>query len=169
MKKYFFILLLSLSLNSIAQEKINPSEEILITGLIIKETRITIDDIIKLESHKIGDINITNHLGVLKGTAKQLSGVLLKDILEKISFSETDPKKLSEFYLTFIASDGYKCVYSWNEIFNSETGNHIFLITEKEGKKLSQMDERILLMTTSDFKTGRRHIKSLKKIIIARS
>ena len=169
MKKYIIIFFLLFFLHSNAQEKIDPTNEITVTGIVIKETTVTINDLTKFQSHKINDLTITNHLGVIKGVAKDLKGVLLKDVLETIPIDEKDPKKLSECYFTFIASDGYKVVYSWNEIFNSETGNHIFLITEKEGKSISKMEERILLVTTSDFKTGRRHIKSLKKIIIARS
>ncbi len=44
----------------------------------------------------------------------------------------------------------------------------MYLVTEKAGKKISDMKDRILLVTTSDFKTGRRHIKALSRIIIGR-
>ncbi|MEO8146527.1 MAG: hypothetical protein ABI723_02765 [Bacteroidia bacterium] len=59
-------------------------------------------------------------------------------------------------------------MYSWNEIYNTEVGNAVFIITEKAVKKLSEMDEPILVVSTSDLKTGRRFIKGLSKITINR-
>jgi len=116
----------------------------------------------------IKNVILTNHLGEVKGNIQNIKGIALKPLLEKIEFLAEKPKELSEFYLTFVASDGYKVVYSWNEIFNSETGNNLFIITEKDGKKLTDLDDRILTITTTDFKTGRRYVKALDKIIVGR-
>jgi len=117
---------------------------------------------------EIGSLNITNHTGEKRGTASDMKGVLVKDVLQGVKFKTETPRQSSEFYLTFVASDGYKAVFSWNEIFNSPTGDHLYLITEKAGKKIGEMDDRILLVTTSDFKTGRRHIKALSRIVVGR-
>ena len=68
------------------------------------------------------------------------------------------------FYFVFIASDGYRVVFSWNEIYNTETGNNFFIVTEMEGKKLYDVDQRIIFISTADLKTGRRYIKGLEKI-----
>ena len=62
------------------------------------------------------------------------------------------------FYFVFIASDGYRVVFSWNEIYNTETGNNFFIVTEMEGKKLYDVDQRIIFISTADLKTGRRYI-----------
>ncbi|MBX2897892.1 MAG: hypothetical protein KF763_20790 [Cyclobacteriaceae bacterium] len=125
-------------------------------------------DIEKYPTKTIGDVVITNHLGEPRGTAEQLTGVLVKDLLKDLELKEESPKRFSEFYLTFVAVDNYKVVYSWNEIFNSSTGDNLFLITSRDGKKLKDMDERILILTPTDFKTGRRHIKGLSKILVER-
>ena len=76
------------------------------------------------------------------------------------------PKVLSEFYFKCIASDGYTVVYSWNELYNTETGNNSFLIAEKDGKKINEIDGSILMLCNTDFKTGRRYVKRLSKIEI---
>ena len=59
-------------------------------------------------------------------------------------------------------------MFSWNEIFNTETGNNLYIITEEDGKKMNEMDESILIASTKDFKT-RRYIKGLEKIIVERA
>lgn len=168
MKKLFALIILLLpAVVSVGQ--ITPTNEILITGEIEHELTITLSDLDKFEKHAIPDIEITNHLGEKKGTAKNLKGILMKDILSAVQFKTDNPKLLSEFYLVFLASDGYKVVYSWNEIFNSPTGSGVYLITEKEGKTIGQMDQRMLTMTISDHNTGRRNIKALSKIIARRA
>lgn len=126
-------------------------------------------DIDKLISVNIKDIPITNHLGEAKGTAKNLKGVLLKNLIDQAEFNAGNPKLLSEFYFVFHASDGYKVIFSWNEIYNTQTGNNLYIITEKEGKKMKEMDERILVLSSTDLKTGRRYIKGVEKIIVERA
>jgi hypothetical protein len=168
MKKIATAILLCWSFSAFTQKDIKPSDELIISGQIQNELKFTLADFEKMSSKKIDDIVITNHMGDPKGTAKNLKAISLKSILEKIEFNSDSPKVLSEFYLTFIATDNYKVVYSWNEIFNTATGDSIYLITEKDGKKISEMSERILVITPSDFKTGRRNIKGLSKIVVNR-
>ena len=153
---------------SFGQVKVNPSDALTVSGKIKKEVTFTLSDIQSFESKKIPDVVITNHLGEVKGTSKNLKGVLLKNVLAKIEFDAESPKLLSEFYVTCIASDGYKAVFSWNEIFNTTTGDNLYLITSKDGKELKDMDDRILIISTTDFKTGRRNVKGLTKIVVER-
>ena len=70
----------------------------------------------------------------------------------------------SKIYFVFKASDGYKVVFSWNEIYNTDSGNNFFIVTELEGKKLKELEQRIMFISTADLKTGRRYIKGLEKI-----
>jgi len=150
------------------QPKVNSTDALTISGKVKKEIVINLTDLQTYESKKIPDVIITNHLGEPKGTSKNLKGILLKDILVKIEFVVESPKVLSEFYFTCIASDGYKVVFSWNEIFNTATGDNIYIITAKDGKELKDMDDRMLIISTTDFKTGRRNVKGLAKIIVDR-
>ncbi|HTH56656.1 MAG TPA: hypothetical protein VL728_11475 [Cyclobacteriaceae bacterium] len=168
MKRFAAVVLFLWSVTLLAQKDIKPSGEFVISGQMVHELKFSLADLEKLPSKKIEDIVITNHLGEPRGAAKNLKAVPLKTILDKIEFKAESPKVMSEFYLTFVATDNYKVVYSWNEIFNSATGDNIYLIVEKEGKKLTEMTERILVITSSDQKTGRRNIKGLSKIVVSR-
>jgi len=75
---------------------------------------------------------------------------------------------LSEYYITCIAIDGYKVVFSWNEIFNTEIGNHILIAIEAGGLKAEAMPDRMLLFSAMDINTGRRFVKGLNKIVVER-
>lgn len=153
------------------QEKtpVAPTESFSVTGAVEKEIVVRIDDLQKMPATALDDVVITNHLGEPRGTARGLKGIKVKEVLAGMVIRAESPKVLSEFYLTFIASDGYSAVFSWNELFNSPNGDHCYLITEKDGKKLADLPERLLVITSTDFRTGRRHIKGLQKIIVTRA
>lgn len=162
-----FVLLL-ICLSAWGQRDIEVSNVFTVEGLIKEELSYTVADILRLEAAEIPDVVLTNHSGEPRGTAKELSGILVKELLKDLELSEDSPKLFSEFYLTFIAMDNYKVVYSWNEIFNSPIGDQLFVITSRDGKNMQEMEDRILVLTPADFKTGRRHIKALHKIVVNR-
>ena len=76
---------------------------------------------------------------------------------------------LNQYYFLFVASDGYKMVFSFNEIYNTEIGKNLFLVTEMSGKPIADMDNRIMIITTKDFKGGSRNMKWLEKIIVCKA
>jgi hypothetical protein len=168
MKLICSLLLIAVVPSALAQKSVLSSNEFIVKGQVKQEVKFTLSDLSAFESKPIGDLVITNHTGVPHGTAKALKGILLKDLLAKIEINNESPKTLSEFYFTLVATDNYKVVFSWNEIFNSPTGDAIWLITEKGGVKIDTLDERILVVTTLDFKTGRRHVKGLSQILVNR-
>lgn len=157
-----FFLLLSLSIN--AQRTVTPSETLKVEGRVKAEKTFSIANLDAFPKVPINDQTLYNHNGEVKGTAKNMKGVLLKTVLESIEFVYDKPKELNEFYFVFVATDGYKVVFSWNEIYNSEAGNSFYIVTEMDGKALKEMDQRILFIAAADLKPGRRYIKALEKI-----
>ncbi|WP_439695222.1 molybdopterin-binding protein [Mucilaginibacter sp. AW1-7] len=165
MKKLLLIALLY-STTVFAQEKLNPTQKFSITGLVVKQSVITIDSIMQYKVQDIGEMNVTNHLGEFKHKDGRLKGVLLKDILSHTAFKTTSHKLLSTFYFVCQGIDGYKVVYSWNELYNTEVGNYVFILTEKNGIKADKMPESLQMSSAADFKTGRRYLHNLDKIIV---
>lgn len=166
MKYTLLLLLLAVSSLSYAQREVPSSESVQITGAVKNSVTYTINDILKFKQTDLGDVSINNHKGDVKYVAHNVKGVLVKSLLDSVKFSIAKPKELSQMILVFEASDGYKTVYSWNEIFNSETGNNIYILTEKDGKSLPVMNERIQVLSTTDINMGMRRMRGLAKIEI---
>ncbi|RZJ64264.1 MAG: molybdopterin-binding protein [Flavobacterium sp.] len=139
---------------------------ITVEGQIAKPFTVKFDDLKSYKSQSIDSVTIWNHKMERKSSLKGIKGVLLKDVLEKAEFSVNSPKFLSEFYIVCIADDGYKVVFSWNEIFNSETGNKALIVTEIGGKPTISQKEGLILITPTDKATGRRYVKNFSKILI---
>ena len=77
-------------------------------------------------------------------------------------------KVLNEYYFVCIASDDYKVVFSWNEIFNNAAGKSVYIITGQDGNWAYVLDNRIALVSSKDHRTGRGYVKGLQKIVIER-
>jgi len=168
MKSIFVVMLFVSSLASVAQENIPVTSSITIEGQIKKSIVLELNDIKKFNAVSVDSVRITNHLMEYKKSIKNIKGVLLKDVLSKIEFDVSSPKLMSEFYIICVASDNYKVVFSWNEIFNSDLGRHALIILAADGMPAENRDDRIALLSPSDHATGRRYVKGLHKIIIQR-
>jgi hypothetical protein len=150
-----------------AQEQpLKQTQSFKISGAVKKESIITLDSLNAYTIKPICDIKVTDHTGQFKHEDDQLKGVLLKDILMHSQLNATSPKLYSRFYFACTGVDGYAVVYSWNELFNTEVGNHVFIIMEKNGIKADKMPESIQMTSATDFKTGRRYLHNLDNIVV---
>lgn len=160
--KYLVILLLFFTVMANAQE----SRQFTIEGKVKRPLTITLNNLSAYKSVNLDSVTIFNHLMQRKSTIKNIKGVLLKDILAKVEIEAASPKTLSEYYLIFTATDNYKVVYSWNEIFNSPTGNQLMVLSSYDTEPAKAEKGNIAIITPSDFATGRRFVKGLSKISI---
>ncbi len=158
-----------ISISGFCQKESERTTSFVISGEVKSPVTITLVDLAKHPEISIGDVVITNHLGDKKSEQKALKGVLLRDVLQKAEIKSESPKFLSEFYFQCKATDGYLVVYSWNELFNSAVGESVYLLTSKNGKSISDLEESILMISPKDYKTGRRYVKALTSIEVKRA
>jgi len=164
--KNLIILLLFTCTSVFAQQKSTQTHQFKITGKVKNESVITLDSLNSYSIKDIGNIKVTDHTGAFKHEDDQLKGVLLKDILNHSQWL-LEPHLFSSMYFTCVGSDGYKVVYSWNELFNTEIGDHVFIVTEKNGVKADQLPASIQMVSMLDYKTGRRYLHNLDKIVVS--
>jgi hypothetical protein len=165
--KYFLFFCFNLLLFQTSKAQ-KTSESFTVSGEVLKAETVDISKLASYTTVHLDSLRIYTHDMQPKGVMKNINGVLLKDILSAIPFNNENPKVLSEYYIECQATDGYKVLFSWNEIFNGETGKHTMIITSKNGTNMSQLDDHIALITPTDHATGRRYVKWLNRIIIHR-
>jgi hypothetical protein len=149
-----------------SQENINPTDKFVIEGKVKNSFSFSLDQASQYTITGIDSVVIYNHLLQRKRVIKNIKGILLKDIIDKAVIDISQPKLLSEVYITCIASDNYKVVFSWNELFNTDIGKYVMVITASDGKPAKDGQDRIAIIAGADQATGRRFVKSLTKIII---
>lgn len=166
MKKLIFLFLLY-SGSALSQSYGTQTHQFSIIGKVKKESVITMDSLNSYPLKAIGNIKVTDHTGAFKHKDDNLKGVLLKDILNHSQWAVAGPHVFSSLYFTCIGTDGYKVVYSWNELFNTPVGDNVYIIMEKNGVKAGQLPASLQMASMLDFKTGRRYLHNLDKIVVS--
>lgn len=168
-RSIFLIILLSTAGQSIAGGKIDDppkyvTERISVSGLVEHALQLRVEDLRKFPPQQVSEIPVVCQTGAELGKMENLKGVLLRDVLGKasvVSRSHNDVKKMA---VIATASDGYKVVFSWTEIFNSPIGEGVIVYFEKNGLPLADDEGRIALISARDIRTGPRHVKWLKGV-----
>lgn len=158
--------LFSICFNVRAQRFVPPSDSIIIYGKIKNPTIFHFSTLDTFKSVTVKNQIIYNQNGEVKDSIKNLRGIPLKNLLNSIEYIYEKPKQLNGFYFVLTATDDYKVIISWNELYNTEIGNDFYILTEANGERLKNMMNRIIFIATADLKTGRRFIKGLKSIEI---
>ena len=117
-----------------------------------------------MASEELHDLPIYCGTGDPKGSIGSCRGVLLENVIrmaEVIKEAENDTKKM---FIVVSAEDGYKTVFSWQEIFNTPIGGGVMILIEKNGRSLCGKNGGLELISAEDYFTGSRYVKGLKSI-----
>jgi cytochrome c551/c552 len=140
------------------------TESITVSGAVEQPLKLSVADLRQFPPQQVGEVPVVCQSGANLGKLENLKGVLLRDILEKakvVSHSHNDVKKM---VIIAVASDDYKVVFSWSEVFNSPIGEGVMVFFEKNGLPLADDEGRIAMVSSKDIRTGPRHVKWLKSI-----
>lgn len=140
------------------------TEALTVSGLVQNELKLTVGDLRGFPPKQVVEFPMAWQAGRNRGKTEVLKGVLLRDIIEKaavVSRHHNDVKKMA---IVAIASDDYKVVFSWNEVFNSPVGDGVLVFFEKDGRPLADDEGRIAMVSSRDTRTGGRHVKWLQAI-----
>jgi DMSO/TMAO reductase YedYZ molybdopterin-dependent catalytic subunit len=160
-------LLLLYSIASYAQKDIAPTDRFTVSGLVSNRMTVSIADLEKYHQDDLGEVAMKNNRGEVKRKVTGVKGILLKAFIDSAGIKVDKPKEYSALYIVLTASDGYKNVYSWSELYNSDIGDHVYVITAMDGNTLAQMPDRIAVMQVGD--KGMRHLKALKNIEVRKA
>lgn len=140
------------------------TESISISGAVENKLTLNVTDLRKFPPHQIGEVPVICQSGANKGKLENLKGVQLKDILEKAAIITKSNNDVKKMVIIATASDGYKVVFSWSEVFNSPVGEGVIVFFEKNSMPLGDDEGRIAMVSTKDIRTGPRHVKWLEAI-----
>jgi DMSO/TMAO reductase YedYZ molybdopterin-dependent catalytic subunit len=99
---------------------------------------------------------------------RKLAGCLLRDVLTSAKLTERERLDLRRTVVVASASDGYKVVFSWAELFNSPIGDGVLVVYERDGAPLPDDEGRIALVSLKDIRPGPRHVKWLQGVEVVR-
>jgi hypothetical protein len=117
-----------------------------------------------MASEELKDLPVYCGTGDPKGSIGSCRGVLLENVIamaEVIKEEHDDTKKM---FIVVSAADGYKVVFSWQEIFNTPIGGGVMILIEKNGRSLCEKEGDLELVSAEDYYTGSRYVRMLRRI-----
>ena len=167
MKSFFVLLAFIVAVNlTEAQSTLIPTDFFIVRGEIKNSQTFTLVTIQQYPATDLHQVTTLNHLGQTMSVLNNVKGVLLKDLLKGIQLNLAKPNQVYAFYLECVATDGYKTVFTWNELMNSPDGEQIYIMTGKDGKPFTGLDDRICILQLKEPGKGHLNIKGLQQITI---
>jgi hypothetical protein len=65
-----------------------------------------------------------------------------------------------------VATDGYRAVFSWGELFNTDAGQQVLVIVAQDGRPLDAREGPLALRALADRRPGPRHVRNLCAVIV---
>jgi hypothetical protein len=92
-----------------------------------------------------------------RGSPVSFVGVLLSDVLAKVDAPVGEPFRATaaSHYVVAEAKDGYRAVFAWAELDRSFTDRKIYLVTQRDGKPLSDKDGAFMTVVPDDKRASR--------------
>ncbi len=144
------------------------SKSVTVSGKVSKPLTLALADFSGFTMHTAENVPIISYSGTPKEPIRSCKGVLLRDVLDKAGIVFEDKRDFNRLVIKATATDGFQTLWSWHELYNSDAGNYIFIVIEKDGKLLSAREGNFMLISTKDLKTGPRHVRWLKSIEVVK-
>lgn len=97
------------------------------------------------------------------------SGHLLRDLLLDAGVGRAGDRGVRTEIIELVATDGYRAVFSWGELFNSTAGEHVLVITHQDGLPLGAFAGPLALRSLGDLRPGPRHVRNLCAVVVRRT
>lgn len=138
-----------------------PARSLAITGGVERPLELSADRLRQRPAHQIVELQLPGKAG---GAPSVVRGVRLRDLLDEAKIVTRDHNTVKKLAVIAGASDGYKVVFSWSELFNSPAGDSVLVLFERDGKPLPAAEGPLALVAGKDLRTGPRHVKWLQAV-----
>lgn len=138
-----------------------PGQRLAITGIVEHTLDLGVDALRQRPAAQIVELQLPGREG---GSQATVRGVRLRDLVDEAKVQVRDHNTVKKVALIASASDGYKVVFSWSELFNSPLGDSVLVLFERDGKPLPKDEGALALISGKDLRTGPRHVKWLQSI-----
>lgn len=142
------------------------TKNITVEGQVLDKTVFDMKKIMLLPQFNSKKQSVVCMSGDIKSHSMIYTGVLLKDLLDVAKIRIDNKKDMNKLYIIIQASDGYKALFSYHEIYNTPNEENVVVYYKKDGQPLGSEEGDFALISLNDNKNGGRHVKWVEKIIV---
>lgn len=143
---------------------IEPVAVLAVDGHLPRPRRFDARALRELPRRELGPLQIDCYSGRSVGHVAGLAGVRLTDLLDAAGFSTQPRSELKRCVVIAGARDGYRAIFSWNELYNSPLGRDALVVYELDGRPLPQRLGALCLVSAGDARLGPRHLRDLQSV-----
>jgi hypothetical protein len=96
------------------------------------------------------------------------AGVTLRELLLRAGVGRPDDRGARVAVVEAVATDGYRAVFSWGELFNTAVGEQVLVVVSSDGQPLDAFVGPLALRSLADFRPGPRHVRNLCALVVRR-
>lgn len=141
-----------------------PGPAVTVSGLVEHPLTLRAEALRQWPPARIVSLQLPGNDGVGPASPGVVRGVRLRDLLDQARIVQRDHTTDKKLAIIAGATDGYKVVFSWNEVFNSAAGDSMLVLFERDGKPLAANEGPLALIAGKDIKTAARHVRWLQSI-----
>lgn len=95
-------------------------------------------------------------------------GVRLRDVLAPPGTDPSRDRGARDTVVEAVASDGYRALFSWGELYNAAAGERSVVVLEADGRALDAHQGPLALRALDDLRPGPRHVRNLCALRVRR-
>jgi DMSO/TMAO reductase YedYZ molybdopterin-dependent catalytic subunit len=152
-----------------AQAPAPASSTLTVKGNVERELVLSLDELKRMPAQRNEDVRTVREQGTT-GTpevARRYTGVLLRDVLDRAKLTEKNRNDLRRSVVIVTASDGYRAVFSWAELYLSPIGEGVLVVYERDRSPLADSEGPLALVSLKDTRPGPRHVKWLRSVEVS--
>ncbi len=92
-------------------------------------------------------------------------GVLMRDLLLRTA-PEVDGRGARTLIVEAVATDGYRALFAWGELFNSGAGEQVLVVLRQDGLAVGGAQGPVALRALADLRPGPRHVRNLCALVL---
>jgi len=138
--------------------------EVKVVGVVAHPLTLSVDDLRQLPVRHVDEVRVVGEGKSREEQTRHHGGVLLRDVLDKAEVVEAARHDKRRTVIVATASDGYRAVFSWAELYLTPLGEGVLVLIERDGQPLDDREGRIALISLKDTNTGPRHVRWLQRI-----
>jgi len=89
------------------------------------------------------------------------TGVRLRNVLARAGLDEARNRAARGWVVELIATDNYRAVFSWGELFNHAASDSVVVVYAQNGQPLDAVAGPLALRALTDQRPGPRHVRNL--------
>ena len=140
---------------------------LVVRGDVAHELSLSVEDLKRLPVQRLDDVRLVREAGSASAASevtRRYVGCLVRDLLDRAQPVEKNRFDLRKSVVIVTATDSYRAVFSWAELYLSPIGDGVLIVYERDGNPLPDNEGPLALVSLKDTRPGPRHVKWLRSI-----